>query len=426
MRLAQVRVPADQREETLAVLEEFGVDYVVTEDDTPDRQGVVVFFPVPTGGVATVFDRLHAQGLEQDAYAVLTKVESASTERFGDLDERFTVDGRFGGLPRSELHWKVREITWGELTYHVGTLISVLVAAVGLLLDSVALVIGSMVIAPQVSTALSASVGVVLADWELFRTSVRKQVVGLGAAVLAATGLAWIARTYGVVPSSTALSLIDLVRTRHAPGLLSTFGAVGAGAAGAFGFTTEQTTSLVGVMVAAAIIPAAAATGLALAWGMPALAIGAALLLAVNLLAINVGSFATLWGLGYAPDGSAREWLPERQEVATLALIASLVVATVAIGGLTQRQVGFDRAVDAEVEATLQSPEYAGLEPVQITTDYAGLTAVTGGPRVTVELSRPADRAYPGLADDLDRRIENRTDREVDVRLVYRESARSS
>lgn len=420
MRLAQVLVPGDHREEVLAALEELGVDHAVT-DDSADPEDAVVFFPVPTDGVEPVFDRLHERGLDRDSFTVLTKVESASSERFGNLQKRLG-DGGHSGLPRSELHWKVREITWGKLTYHVGTLISVLVAAAGLLLDSVALVVGAMVIAPQVSTAISASVGVVLADWTLFLDSVRKQVLGLGAAVLAAAGFTWLVRLYGAVPPATAITQIELVTTRLAPGLLSTLGALGAGAAGAFGFTTEQTDSLVGVMIAAAIIPAAAATGIAIAWPLPLVALGASLLLAVNLLAINVGSLLTLGVLGYTPEAAPREWLPGREQATTVAVAALLIVGTVGVGALTYSHMQFEQPAKTVVQNTVEEPRYEDLDLVQVRAEFAGLSSTVGPPRVTVTLSRPSNRQYPSLASDLEERIERRTDTDVDVRIVYRES----
>ena len=71
------------------------------------------------------------------------------------------------------------------------------------------------------------------------------------------------------------------------------------GAAGAFGISTDLPVSLIGVAVAAALIPAAAAVGIGLAWGYPAVAGGAFVLL----VAINLAGSLTLWYLGDRPDG---------------------------------------------------------------------------------------------------------------------------
>lgn len=423
MRLAQVLVPADTREDVLSTLDELGIDHVVTDDDRADSGGSVVFFPVPTGGVEPVFDRLHDRGLSEDAYTVLTKVESASAERFTDIQRRYGSGEGFNLLPRSELHWKIRELTWGRLTYHVGTLVSVVVAMAGLLVDSVALVVGAMVIAPQVSTAISASVGAVLADWTLFRDGIRRQVLGLGSAVVAVAGVAWLVRQTGVLPPMTRVTRIELMTGRLSPSILTTLGALGAGAAGAFGFTTEQSSSLIGVMVAAAIIPAAAAIGIAVAWSLPLLALGAAVLLLVNLLAINVGSLVVLWALGYTPERPAGEWFPDREHAVSAALVVLLVVSMVGVGWLTVGHAQFQRGTNAAVQETLERPAYGELDLVQVTTEYAGPGAAAAGtPEVTVRLSRPADRSYPDLAGALADRIERRTGTDVTVSTTYRES----
>lgn len=424
--MAQILIDEDRRAGVTGALDELGVDYVVTDDDRAGSEGAMVFFPVPTSDVEPVFDRLHEHGLERDAYTVLTKVESASAERFGDLGEHLDFGGGYSGLPRSELLWKISEITWGETSYHVGTLLSVLVATAGLLLDSVALVIGAMVIAPQVSTAISASVGVILGDWGLFRDSVRKQVVGLGGAVLAAAGFTWLVRWYGALPPATAITQIELIGARLAPGLLSTIGAIGAGAAGAFGFTTEQSTSLVGVMIAAAIIPAAGAVGIAIAWPLPLLAVGASLLLVVNLLAVNFGSLAVLWALGYAPEGSPTKMVPGREHLTSVAIVALVLLGTVGVGTLTYGHVTSERTANTAVQDTLEQPQYSDLDLVQVRSEFVGLSSTVGVPGVTVTVSRSSNERYPELASDLEERIEDRTGTDVNVRVRYRESTTST
>lgn len=424
MRLVQVLVPDDTREGVLEALEGLEVDFVVTDDDRAGETGAVVFFPIPIGGVEPVFDELHEQGLSEDAYTVLTKASSASSKQFPELQQRYSSEEGFSVLPRVELQGKIRSITWGRLTYYVGTLISVLVAMAGLLVDSVALVVGAMVIAPQVSTAISASVGVILADWNTFRDSIRRQLLGLGLAIVAVAGISWLVRQSGVVPPRTTVTSIELMQGRLAPGVLTTLGAFGAGAAGAFGFTTEQSNSLVGVMVAAAIIPAAAAVGIAVAWSLPLLALGATVLLLVNLLAINLGSLVVLGVLGYAPERPVRQWLPDHGSRTSTALVALLLVSTVVVGGLTASQVQFQQGTNAATQDVLEDPAYDDLELVQINAEYAGpgATAV-GTPEVTVTITRPSNQAYPELADALASGIQTRTGTDSTVSVTYRESS---
>jgi uncharacterized membrane protein len=59
-------------------------------------------------------------------------------------------------------------------------------------------------------------------------------------------------------------------------------------------------------MVAAALIPAAATVGIGIAWNLPVVAAGAALLLVSNFAAINVVAPVVLWLLGYLPTGWGR------------------------------------------------------------------------------------------------------------------------
>ena len=167
------------------------------------------------------------------------------------------------------------------------TVSSAIVATVGLLLDSPAIVVGSMVIAPLIGSALAASVGTVTDEPKLFSVGVRYQVLGLGAAIIAATVVAWLLQALVIVLPCIEIADVDELHARMAPDVLTLPVAIGAGIAGVLSLSTGISVALVGVMIAAALIPSAAAAGIAIAWGLPSAAIGSMVLVLINLLSVN-------------------------------------------------------------------------------------------------------------------------------------------
>ncbi|WP_336037070.1 DUF389 domain-containing protein [Halobacterium yunchengense] len=298
MRLVQFALPDGDREAVLDALDAEGVDYVLLGGEAE----TVVQFPLPAQAVEDVLGELREAGLD-DRYVVVTAAESAVTEHFDELESRFVAGSESDeSIDPTELAATARDMTPNAATYYSMTLLSALVAVAGLLLDSPALVVGSMVIAPQVGSALTTAVGVVRADREMVWTGVRAQVGSLLVAVLGAATVGWLLQAAAFVPATLDVTTVTQISQRISPGALSLAVGLAAGAAGALGLATALPVSLVGVMVAAALIPAAATVGVGVAWNLPVVAAGAALLLASNFAAINVAAPAALLLLGYRPS----------------------------------------------------------------------------------------------------------------------------
>ncbi len=424
MRHINLRVYEDNREAVESVLEDHGLDYTAIRDDgdEDERQGTLFLFPLPSQAVTDVFHDLEDAGVSEEAYTVIANASHVETPNFGDIEEEYATEVR--GLSRRELHSKVQELSWPPVTYYVGTLLSVIVATAGLLLDSPAVVIGAMVIAPQVSSALSMTAGVYHGDWDMFVGAAKRQSVGLAGAVVGAAGFAWLVLWAGFVPSTLDIASLELMGIRLAPTSLSSVAALGAGAVGAFGYTTDQSMSLVGVMIAAAIVPAAAAAGIAVAWGAWLIALGASLLLAVNVLAINVGAIVTLRCMGYQPVWFDRTDLgsslpsSSRASVSVVALLFAL--SFVVTGALVGMHVGYELSTNDAVDETFDEPRYADLSLVGVQSQYGGLAGTS--PNVSVTVSRTADRSYSSLPATLEERIERETGREVRVTVQYTET----
>jgi len=165
-----------------------------------------------------------------------------------------------------------------DFNFVVLVILSSVVAAIGLITNNVAVVIGAMVIAPLLGPNLALSLGTALGDLSLIRKSVQTLVAGmlLAVAVSAGLGVFW--------PSDmTSHELIS----RTDVGLDSAALALASGAAAALSLTTGLSSVLVGVMVAVALLPPAVALGLMLGYGNTGLATGAGLLLAVNVVCVS-------------------------------------------------------------------------------------------------------------------------------------------
>ncbi|MFD1514514.1 DUF389 domain-containing protein [Halomarina rubra] len=109
------------------------------------------------------------------------------------------------------------------------TVVSAVVATVGLLQNSAAVVVGSMVIAPLIGPAMATAVGTVVDDRKLAARGVALQVGGLLLAVLSAAVFAAALRAIGIVPPATSITSIPEIQSRLAPDFLSLAVAIGAG-----------------------------------------------------------------------------------------------------------------------------------------------------------------------------------------------------
>jgi uncharacterized hydrophobic protein (TIGR00271 family) len=423
VRHIRLLVPEATLDDARTVLDEEGIDYVVT----PAARGegaALVEFPLPTQAVEYVLERLRGVGLDDGRYTVITATETAKTERFHELEERFVAGPEEDdAVAPEEIRGKALGMHRDAITYYGLTLLSTVVATAGLLLDSPAIVVGAMVIAPQVGSALVAGVGVVLDDRRMLAVGFREQLFGFGLAIAGAAAFGLALQRGGFVSPLLAVASVGQVASRVSPGLLTLAVAACAGAAGALALATALPVSLVGVMIAAALVPAAAAVGIGIAWGLPHVAIGAGLLLLVNAVAVNLSAVAVLWYLGYRPP----DWTGEggldalRGRRSSVAAVATLVVLLVGASTLLAAPVGFERAATAAVEDVVDRDRYEAVELVRVRADVGvgvGPEPADGG-SVTVVVARPADEPYPELAGRIGETIAAETDREVTVVVEF-------
>jgi len=425
VRLVQVTVPAGKRDAVLAALDDEGVDYVVTDETGSREYTAVVHFPLPTEAVGDVLDSLQSVGLSEDAYTVVVNAETVVSRQFDALEERYARDEASNGdrIAREELVARAEDLAPSRTTYAVMTLVSTVIATAGLLLDSPATVVGSMVIAPLLGPAMSASVGTVVDDDEMFARGVRLQVAGVALAVVGAAALAFLVKTAHVVPPGLDVLSLSEVRERLRPDFLSLVVALGAGVAGVYSLMTGVSSALVGVAIAVALIPPAATVGIGLAWGVPTLAVGSGILVAVNVLSINLAALVVLWYSGYRPQqffavGDARAALVKR--AATLAV--AIAVLSAFLGGVTYASFEAsetEQAVDRAIEDVTAQAEYARLSVVDVEYQYERGLVARQPQSVVVTLGVPPGETYPDLPRRLADRVEARTGQDLAVEVRY-------
>lgn len=424
MRLVQVMIPAGKRQAVIEALDEEGIDYVVTDETSGRQYTGVVTFPLPKTAVEPVLAELREAGIDESTYTVIVDAETVISRRFEQLETKYAeeADGSSDRIATEELETKAKDLVSGTGTYVVLTIVSAVIATAGLLLDSPATVVGSMVIAPLIGPAMSASVGTVIDDRALFRRGVRMQALGVSLAIASAAVFAALLNGLNLVPPGMdPLSLAE-VNERAAPNFLVLAVAIGAGIAGILSLMTGVDEALVGVMIAVALIPPAAAVGIGIAFLIPQLAIGASVLVLVNVLSINLAALLVLWSEGYRP----KSWFREEQARSVLlkrvvVLLVAIAFLSVFLGGVT-----YDSYVAAGTEAEIRTgvadeleAADADLELLSIEVSRAGTVPPRQTERVVVTVGVTPGVSEPSLADRLDERIERVTGHSVQVEVRY-------
>jgi len=201
---------------------------------------------------------------------------------------------------REELFSEVSKGARTDRNYVMLVCLSTIVAAVGLLEDSVAVVIGAMVIAPLLGPNIALALATVLGDRKLAWKALQANLLGvvLAFSVSCAIGLLWSADLNS-----------DQLMSRTQVGFADIALALASGAAAVLSLTTGLSSTLVGVMVAVALLPPTATVGILLGSGAYPAATGAALLLAVNVICVALAANVVFLAKGIRP----RTWLARRK-----------------------------------------------------------------------------------------------------------------
>ncbi len=173
--------------------------------------------------------------------------------------------------------------------------LSSLIAVLGLLADSTAVVIGAMIVAPLMAPVLGVAAALVM-DWP--RRAAVSAAIAAGGSIL---GIALAALAAFVLPSPEEVPAEVLART--APNLLDLGVAVAAGSAGAYAQVRRAAgEALTGVAVAVALVPPLAVIGITMQMGEWTLAAGAVLLYLTNVAGIVLAAAATFVICGFVPQ----------------------------------------------------------------------------------------------------------------------------
>jgi uncharacterized hydrophobic protein (TIGR00271 family) len=199
--------------------------------------------------------------------------------------------------------------------------LSVVVAAVGLLQNSTAVIIGAMMIAPLMAPIMGIAASLVM-GWG------KRLLVGLAVVGLSVAGA--VAISWGVTQFIPALgaTLPNEVLSRSSPDVRDLLVALAAGAAGAYATVRRDISgALPGVAVAVALVPPLAASGVLLGRHQASLARGAGLLFATNLFGIILAAAVVFLLTGFVPASRFR--MTRGRVLLTLVLTA---VPTLLIG----------------------------------------------------------------------------------------------
>lgn len=271
------------------------IDYQVWFPERKDRRIISVL--LRDGTSQTLVDALQ-QAMEKEhdwritivpVEATIPKVEETRDDKKSDNQKAL----------REELLQDIENGAKTDRDFLIMVGLSTIVAAVGLNSDGVAAVIGAMVIAPLLGPILGFSMGAALGDTGLIRRSSLTLFLG----ILLATGLSFLI-SFVVELNTESTELMSRAEVRL-DGLAL---ALAAGGAAALSVARGQSSALVGVMVAAALLPPGAAFGLFLGSGEFALALRAGLLLALNVAALVIAALVVFRLKQIRP----RTWIEQR------------------------------------------------------------------------------------------------------------------
>jgi len=264
--------------------------------------------------------------------------------------------------PLEDIYNDLYENRQFDAVYALMLVLSCLIALLGLLVNSPAVIIGAMLISPLMGPILSCGLALTLAEWELGKKAARNVVLSVVEAIV-------------VAALATALSPLreatPEILARSNPNLMDLLIAFFSGVAGVLALTSRKggLTIIPGVAIATAVMPPLATAGYGLATGQWAIFGGAFLLFFTNLTVIVISADLVFLFVGFRPRQRMQQH-EHRTLVRYRILAAALILAVISIPLVrtlltAARQTRVRQEITRTLRATLQRPGVSQVSTVE-------------------------------------------------------------
>ena len=303
---------------------------------------------------------------------------------------------------RAEVAGEVEAGAAPKVQFYVLTALSCVLATLGLITNSIAVIIGAMLVAPLMGPIM----GLALTSIRDQHGLTRKAAVSLGTGIILAVGLAaGVALIARALPFEALAIVPSEVSVRAQPSFFDLGVALAGGAAGAYAVAQiKGAAAVIGVAIATALMPPLCTVGIGLAIEDGAIAQGASLLFLTNLVAILFAALVVFVGLGFR----SRNGTWELMETVTAAV--AVVVLGALLAGLTLRTVN-----DAREEGSTRTATVDALGTVLPGSELLSFVRATNGDvlELRIRVQVPGDATeqdvrtiQEAIADRLNRTVE--------------------
>jgi uncharacterized hydrophobic protein (TIGR00271 family) len=291
----RIVAPPDRGERVVAALEGTpAVFNIVRLPDVARRpDGDLILCDVPREAASIVVSDLERLDVPAEGSIAIEKV-STEISRVGEAAERMAPGDPSNAVVWEEVEELTSEQTDLSATFLVFMALAMIIASVGIFLNTPILIIGAMVIGPEFGPIGAACVAAVQRRPRLALRSGVALVVGFPVGILATYVTALALKWTDVAPehfSETSHSLANVISN---PDFFSFLVAFCAGIAGMLSLTTAKSGALTGVLISVTTIPSAANIAVAWAYSDWASLRGSAEQLGINIGSIFVAGILTL------------------------------------------------------------------------------------------------------------------------------------
>ena len=288
---------------------------------------------------------------------------------------------------------------------------SVLIAGLGLIQNSTAVIIGAMLVAPLMTPLIGAGMALIQGNFKLLAQARSAMLIGSGMSLVLGVLLRLL------VPGS---ELTMEVSVRGAPNILDLLIAFLAGVAAGYALARPRLSgALPGVAISVALVPPLAASGIALGSGDWMVALGALLLFATNMVAIILGSALVfrLHGIRTTEAQRGRD-LTMKRIILGLGFALILMMAPLAFRLASQLREGQAKPESLTLSESLWYQLHDRLDKEEGIDFVTGVRASAERPE-DVHILVSTDRVVPGrILEEIDGMIDKELSDDVNVKFT--------